>query len=159
MSTFPTPSFNFGQLWIWWGKKKTQSQVFVFFLKVVWSILFYLLIYLLAIPHGLQNFSSPTRDRRKPCPLQWKRRVPTAGPPGNSQTQLFLFFLIYVFIFLAGNFYTFLKKKIYLFLFLAALGLRCCVRAFSSCGEQGLLFITVCGLLLAVSSPVAERGL
>ena len=34
----------------------------------------------------------------------------------------------------------------YLFLFLAALGPRCCVRAFSSCGEQGLLFIAVCGL-------------
>ena len=28
-------------------------------------------------------------------------------------------------------------------LFLAALGLRCCTRAFSSCGEQGLLFVAV----------------
>ena len=29
------------------------------------------------------------------------------------------------------------------FLFLAVLGLRCCVRAFSSCGERGLLFVVV----------------
>ena len=42
------------------------------------------------------------------------------------------------------------KKKIHLFiyLFLAALGLRCCARAFSSCGEQGLLFVAVHGLLI-----------
>ena len=34
-------------------------------------------------------------------------------------------------------------------LFLAALGLRCCTRAFSSCGEQGPLFVVVHGLLIA----------
>ena len=45
------------------------------------------------------------------------------------------------------------------YLFLAALGLCCCVRAFSSCGEQGLLFIAVGGLLIAVASLVAEHGL
>ena len=51
-------------------------------------------------------------------------------------------------------------KSIYLiYLFLAALGLRCCVRAFSSCGEWGLLFVVVHGLLIAVASPVAEHGL
>ena len=44
-------------------------------------------------------------------------------------------------------------------LFLAALGLRCCVRAFSSCGERGLFFIVVHGLLIAVASLVAEHGL
>ena len=43
--------------------------------------------------------------------------------------------------------------------FLAVLGLRCCVRAFSSCGEQGLLFVVVCGLLIAAASLVAEHGL
>ena len=48
-------------------------------------------------------------------------------------------------------------KKIYLFL--AALGLHCCVRAFSSCSEQGLLFVAVRGLLIAVASLVAEHGL
>ena len=52
----------------------------------------------------------------------------------------------------------FFYKVIYLFLFLAVLGLRCYAQAFSSCGEQGLLFVTVHGLLLAVASPLAEHG-
>ena len=43
--------------------------------------------------------------------------------------------------------------------FLAALGLRCCARAFSSCSERGLLFIVVRGLLIAVASLVVEHGL
>ena len=51
---------------------------------------------------------------------------------------------------------SFFFKKIYLFL--ATLGLRCCAQAFSSCGEQGLLFVAVHGLLIAVASLV-ERGL
>ena len=53
---------------------------------------------------------------------------------------------------------------------MAALGLRCCVRAFSSCGKRGLLFVVVCGLLIAVAccgarapsvraSVVVARGL
>ena len=49
--------------------------------------------------------------------------------------------------------------KIYLIYFLAALGLRCCAWAFSSCGERGLLFFVVRGLLIAVASLVAEHGL
>ena len=40
---------------------------------------------------------------------------------------------------------------------LAALGLLCC--AFSSCGERGLLFVAVGGLLIAVVSLVGEHGL
>ena len=54
----------------------------------------------------------------------------------------------------------FIFKLIYLiYLFLAALGLHCCTQAFSSCGEQGLLFVVVCRLLIAVASLVAEHGL
>ena len=45
------------------------------------------------------------------------------------------------------------------YLFLAALGLCCCTQAFSSCGERGLLFVAVRGLLIAVASLVAEHGL
>ena len=48
---------------------------------------------------------------------------------------------------------------LFIYLFLAALGLRCCAQAFSSCGEWGLLFIAVCGLLIAVASLVVEHGL
>ena len=42
---------------------------------------------------------------------------------------------------------------------MSALGLRCCVRAFSSCGERGLLFVVVCGLLIVVAYLVAEHRL
>ena len=47
----------------------------------------------------------------------------------------------------------------FIYLILAVLGLRCCVQAFSSCGERGLLFLVVCGLLIAVASLTAEHGL
>ena len=52
-------------------------------------------------------------------------------------------------------------KNIYLFvcLFMAALGLRCCPRSFSSCGRRGLLFVAVRGLLIVVASLVVEHQL
>ena len=46
----------------------------------------------------------------------------------------------------------------FIYLFLAVLGLHCCARAFSGCGERGLLFVAVRGLLVAVASLVAEHG-
>ena len=62
--------------------------------------------------------------------------------------------------FLSLLFTFFFFKLIYLiYLFLAALGLRCCARAFSSCGERGLLFVEVHRLLIAVASLVAEHRL
>ena len=48
---------------------------------------------------------------------------------------------------------------IFIYLFLTVLGLRCCAWAFSSCGEQGLLFVAVRGLLIAVASLIVEHGL
>ena len=52
----------------------------------------------------------------------------------------------------------FKKKKLFIYLFLAASGLlRCCAWAFSSCGERVLLFIAVHRLLTAVASLVAEH--
>ena len=48
---------------------------------------------------------------------------------------------------------------LFYYLFLVTLGLRCCARASSSCGEQGLLFLGARGLLIAVASLVAEHGL
>ena len=35
---------------------------------------------------------------------------------------------------------------------MAVLGLRCCMRAFSSCGERALFFVAVHGLLTVVAS-------
>ena len=40
---------------------------------------------------------------------------------------------------------------------MAVLGLFLLCRFFSSCGGQGLLFIAVCGLLIAVTSLVEHR--
>ena len=57
------------------------------------------------------------------------------GAGGSESMSLFFFFNINLFIY-----------------FLAALGLRCCVRALSSCGERRLLFVAVCGLLIVVAS-------
>ena len=56
-------------------------------------------------------------------------------------------------------FVCFFKLYLFMYLFLAALGLCCCTLAFSSCGEQGLLFVAVHGLLIAVASLVGEHGL
>ena len=53
----------------------------------------------------------------------------------------------------------FFKITLFIYLFLAALGLRCCMQASSSCGERGLLFVAVHRLLIAVASLVAENGL
>ena len=47
----------------------------------------------------------------------------------------------------------------FIYLFLAVLGLRFCARAFSSCGEQGPLFIAVRGPLTIAASLVAEHRL
>ena len=58
---------------------------------------------------------------------------------------------------LSNSFFFFLIYFIYLFL--AVLGLCCCARAFSSCGERGLLFVVVRGFLIAVVSLVAGHRL
>ena len=55
-------------------------------------------------------------------------------------------------------FFLFLKNK-FIYLFLAVLGLRFCVRAFSSCGKRGPLFIAVRGPLTIAASLVAEHRL
>ena len=49
------------------------------------------------------------------------------------------------------------NKFIYLFVF-GCVG-SSLLHAFSSCGEWGLLFVAVHGLLIAVASLVAEHGL
>ena len=48
---------------------------------------------------------------------------------------------------------------LFIYLFLAVLGLRFCAKPFSSCGERGPLFIAVRGPLTVVATPVAEHKL
>ena len=58
-----------------------------------------------------------------------------------------------------NNFYLFLIFiYLFIYLFLALQGLCCCVWAFSSCGQRGLLFVAACELLTAVASLVAQHG-
>ena len=57
------------------------------------------------------------------------------------------------------GFFFFFLINLFIYLFLAALGLCCCPWSFSSCGERGLLFVAVRGLLIAVVSLVVEHGL
>ena len=53
----------------------------------------------------------------------------------------------------------FFSLKIYVFYFLAALGLRCYTWAFSNCSQWGLLFVAVHQLLIAVASLDVEYRL
>ena len=67
---------------------------------------------------------------------------------------------ILLYLFIDSN--RFLKQiflKLITYLVLAVLGLHCRTQAFSSSGEQGLLFAAVRGLLIAVASLVAEHRL
>ena len=47
----------------------------------------------------------------------------------------------------------------FIYLYLAVLGLRCSTWVFFSCGEWGLLFVAVRGLLIVVASLVVEHRL
>ena len=73
----------------------------------------------------------------------------------NNKVQQKLFYLYFTKSLQVLQCKPFLK----IYLFLAALGLHCCARAFSSCGEWGLLLVAVRGLLIAVASLVAEHRL
>ena len=55
--------------------------------------------------------------------------------------------------------YPLFLKFLFIYLFMAVLGLRFCARAFSSCGKRGPLFIAVHGPLTIAASPVAEHRL
>ena len=56
-------------------------------------------------------------------------------------------------------FFFFLQMSLFIYLFLAVLGLRFCARSFSSCGEWGPLFIAVCRPLTIAASLVAGHRL
>ena len=71
---------------------------------------------------------------------------------------MLFFFLNQKIHFKINTFIYFLAPLIIIYLFFgAALGLRFCARAFSSCGERGPLFIAVRGPLTITASLVAEH--
>ena len=65
-------------------------------------------------------------------------------------------FLIGLFVFFVCFFFLI---NLFFYLFLAVLGLRCCAQAFFSCGEWGLLFVAVRGILIVVASRCGARAL
>ena len=73
---------------------------------------------------------------------------------GEGQAKQKSFYFMTSLVFIRSHFlsFSFFKICLFIYLFLAALGLRCCTRAFSSRGERGLLFVVVRGLLIAVAS-------
>ena len=75
-----------------------------------------------------------------PCPLHQQADSQPLRHQGNPKFRVFL-------------------EKIFIYLFLAVLGLRFCARAFSSCGKRGPLFSAVCGPLTIAASLVAEHKL
>ena len=91
--------------------------------------------------------------------MSFQTPQPPALSPTCSETQSehsVLVFFLREWLFFSGKIFF---EIIYLFNFLAVMGLFSCMWAFSSWGKQGLLFILVHRLLIAVSSLVAEHRL
>ena len=59
---------------------------------------------------------------------------------------------------LIQNRFFFFFINLFIYLFLAVLGLRFCARAFSSCGERGPLFIAVRGPVTVTASRCGAQA-
>ena len=68
-------------------------------------------------------------------------------------------FVLLTFFFFENYVFVFWVFKIYLFYFQLCWVFAAVCRLFSGCGEWGLLFVAVRGLLIAVASLVVEHGL
>ena len=86
-------------------------------------------------------------DNLRFCPLKFKFTLRMKHAIQKEYCCLHCVF-IYLFFGCVGS-----------FLCVCVLDLCCCTQAFSSCGERGLLFVVVRGLLIVVASPAAELGL
>ena len=73
----------------------------------------------------------PTSGVNKVLGWVFQEQIPSLGPKKLQDVFFFLNKIIY-----------------FMYLFLTALGLRCCARAFSSCSERGLLSVAVCSFSL-----------
>ena len=62
-------------------------------------------------------------------------------------------------VFYKLSFFFFFNKFVHLFIYFWLRWVFVAAWAFSSCGERGLLFVAVRGLLIVVASLAAEHGL
>ena len=92
----------------------------------------------------MQDFSPLTRDQ-----IHVSCIGSMASQPLDCQGSISCFYFFNILF----------KIFIYFFLVLAVLGLCCFTQAFCSRSEQGLLFIAMCGLLIAVASLVVGHRL
>ena len=166
-----------------WKLSKNGSNLNVTILRIqkifsVLSLVGHIKPSTLSAPSPKIVLTPPSRQKELPssqaCP-SWVPHTPSPSPtppptPGprnpvhlpsgstSGSTQPFLAWLpqnlVYNWALLLFHLFIY-----FIYLFLAALGLCCCARAFSSCGEQGLLFVAVRRLLTAVAFLVAEHGL
>ena len=103
-----------------------------------YAFIFFFFNFFLAMPHSMWDLSSLTRA--PPAVGVWSLNHCTTREVPHLLLLLFL------------------KNYLFIYLFLAALGLCCSTQAFSSCIEWGLLLVVVLGLLIAVASLVVEQG-
>ena len=74
--------------------------------------------------------------------------------------NIFLNLFLFIYFWLYWVFFFFFKEcSLFIYLFMAVLGLRFCARAFSSCGKRGPLFIAVRRPVTTAASLVAEHRL
>ena len=101
---------------------------------------------------GLSTSQTPGSlvETRTPGPISTVSEASSLD--GTQGFEVFFFFF-----FKEGSHY--FLKYLFIYLFMAVLGLRFCARAFSSCGKRGPLFIVVCGPLTITASLVAEHRL
>ena len=113
----------------------------------------------------LQSMRSQESDRTQQLnkKIAYITRQGTPGPTGDFRVECYISSLRVQNILLTSTIQTTnILRNVYIFP--AALGLHCCMWAFSSCGEQGSSLVAVCGfslqwLLIAVASLVVEHGL
>ena len=82
-----------------------------------------------------------------PCPLHWQadsQPLHHQGSPNLPILNTIIFFFL---------------KYLFIYLFIAVLGLRFCARAFSNCGKRGPLLIAVRRPLTIAASLAAEHRL
>ena len=97
------------------------------------------------------------------CPLDWQKFKRMFTPTTDERKSIFSYvtgekedwYCLFGKQYEKKNFF----KYLFIYLFMAVLGLCFCARAFSSCGKPGPLFIAVHGPLTIAASLVAEHRL